>query len=122
MNSRQSNVVVAALIVIAICAVFVAFNTSAIAATAAGQRVEKALAQAEVHEEVVQVLGRMTEVYDGIGAEEGFLVTDGAQLRYVRYQQGSMGSIRGYEPKFLKVLKYGDGRTGIAPVTVELFR
>ena len=89
MNSRQSHIVVAAAIIIAICAVFTAFNTFALVATAAEQKGEEAAkAQVSEQDEIVQVIGRV----DGLGAESGFLVTDGTRFKLVAYNPGSMAS------------------------------
>jgi hypothetical protein len=117
MNSRQSNIVVATLIVIAFCLVVIAFNTSG---TAVGQRAEETVAKVQEQEEILRVVGRVTDVFDGIGTASGFLATDGVRLRLVPYDRGSMAAGSGWKPEFIKLVKY-DGRTIIGPVTVESF-
>jgi hypothetical protein len=119
MNSRQSHIVVAAAIIIAICAVFTAFNTFALVATAAEQKGEEAAkAQVSEQDEIVQVIGRV----DGLGAESGFLVTDGTRFKLVAYNPGSMASTSEYRPQFIKLVKLRSGETVIASIKLEQFR
>lgn len=71
-------------------------------------------------EVVVQVIGRATVPFDGLGAEIGFLVTDGQKFMIVHYDEGSMAA-KGWEPKYLTLMTFSNGETSVAPLLVEPF-
>lgn len=107
------------LAVIAIALFAIAANMTY--ANFAGQKAAPPTAQVEVREEIVQVIGRVTEVFDGIGADNGFLVTNGAELQFVHYDRGSMAAGPGWKPEYLKMVKFGNGETAVVPITVDQF-
>lgn len=68
-----------------------------------------------VDSELVEVVSRVTMPYDGIGATYGYLVRRGNELDVVYYDQGShLANMDA--PKYLEVVRYADGKTGIQPV------
>lgn len=70
-------------------------------------------------EKVVQVVGRVTSVFDGLGAETGFLVKDGNELRVVPCDPGSLMSQKGFQPEYLTVMKWTNGQTSLNALTVD---
>lgn len=107
------------LAVIAIALSLIAINMTY--ANFAGQKVEEtAKIQAPEPEEILKIVGRATDVFDGIGVESGFVATDGVRLRLVPYDRGSMAATPGWKPQYIKLVKY-DGQTIVAPVTVDQF-
>jgi hypothetical protein len=77
--------------------------------------------EAKVENKVVKVLGRVSSVFDGLGAENGFLVKNGDKMEIIHCDQGSMASQPGWKPQYLNVVTFADGRTVMNPVTVETF-
>ena len=60
-------------------------------------------------EKVLPVIGRVSVAFDGLGAEVGFLVQDGQNLKLLPFDQGSLASNPAYQPKYLKVTRFADG-------------
>ncbi|MFZ4500525.1 MAG: hypothetical protein ACOYMZ_03485 [Minisyncoccia bacterium] len=72
-------------------------------------------------EEVVEVVGRYTTVFDGLGKEIGFLVKSSKGMEIIHYDEGSMAANKGWEPKYLQVswANNTDKRPIVSPGTVE---
>jgi hypothetical protein len=104
--------------VIAIALVVIATNLTIMNKTA-----HAPAPQAKVEERVVEVIGRVDTVFDGLGVDTGFLVRDGNKLSIVHYDQGSLAAQKGYEPKYLVVVKFpGEDKPLINNITVEQFK
>lgn len=109
MKNRISNLVIAIALV-------------AIAANMTYSNARKpATEPVKAEERVVQVIGRVSSVFDGIGVTTGFLAKDGDKLVIVRYDMGSMADNEAYQPKYLNVVKMADGQIVLDNITVEKF-
>lgn len=75
----------------------------------------------QIEEKIFPVIGRVTWVFDGVGATAGFLVKDGESLKVVSYDQGSRAADPAYQPKYLSVITFTNGNTVCDPITVEEF-
>lgn len=77
----------------------------------------------KTEEKVLQVLGRVSSVFDGFSASVGFLVKDGENLKIVRYDDDSaVYRDEQYQPRYMHLVKWPNGKTLIDPITVDTFR
>lgn len=93
-------------VVIAVALVVIAANS---VLTSLKKQPESAPPQTE--ERVVQVLGRVSSVFDGMGVEIGFLVKDGDDLKIVKTWDLE-GQAKEFKPQYLRVTKMGGGENG----------
>jgi hypothetical protein len=74
-----------------------------------------------IEEKVYPVIGRVTFTLDGFGTSVGFLIKEGDEYKIARYDQGTMAANEGYQPKFLTMVKFGNGKVVYNPLQVEKF-
>ena len=95
-------IIAVALVVIALNMTWTNFSNEA----KVPQKSESSVAK----EKVLQVVGRTTMTFDGIGATTGFLVKDGENLRIVHYDQGSHFANPLFQPKYLIAMKFAEDK------------
>ncbi|PJE74064.1 MAG: hypothetical protein COV01_03120 [Candidatus Taylorbacteria bacterium CG10_big_fil_rev_8_21_14_0_10_41_48] len=77
--------------------------------------------EVKMEQKVVRVVGRVTSVFDGLGADVGFLVKDGDKMSIARYDKGSMADMSDWRPEYVNMITFSDGRTVMDPITVQAF-
>ena len=71
-----------------------------------------------VPEKVVEVIGKATLPFDGIGATVGYIVKDGTSYKIVRFDGGSMAA-QTASPEFLTVYEADNGEIYTQPILVN---
>ncbi|MFO0718993.1 MAG: hypothetical protein U0522_03130 [Candidatus Paceibacterota bacterium] len=82
---------------------------------------DEPVATPKVRQEVVKVIGRYTEVFDGVGASIGFLVQSNNGLEVINCDTGFMTASPGWKPEYLTVVHWTNGKTTVMPATVDRF-
>lgn len=108
MNRISATIIALALVVIALNMTYLNFETIP-------------ESPKNVEEKVLPVIGRVSLVFDGLGTTVGFLVKDGENFKIATYDEGSMAANEAFQPKYMAMVKFTDGKIAYQPIVVDTF-